>query len=572
VEQLALTFIERQKSGGEYSLRRAKAENHVVVVSTTLRYEAIYDFLNEFYAHPLLQVYSLLFEFYKLQDYFVLLLSPNELDDSMRTLLQVPVWTQRVIYMKGAALKDADLERVRLAEAEACFLLASRNEPDKNAADQHTILRSWAVRDYAPKCKQFVQIFRPENKMHVKHAEFVVCEDEFKYTLLACNCICPGISTLITLLLHTSRGQEGQRSNEPWHRLYGRHSGNEIYHVKLSRSKLFKEFIGKSFTYASFQAHRKYGVGLLGIGKDKVGLDIQLNPGPKRILRGTDTCYYMSITQEEQMTLTENAKKRKRRVDQVVSNEEGLSELLCACAHCPNVRADQYRWRNPAIILAADHASNGLYNFIIPLRAHYRNSHKLHPIILLLEEPPPLDFLDCLSYFPMIYWMLGNIESIDNLIRAGITLSQYVVVANKDNSRSRCQQDDYLADSGTMVCVQKMIRFFPQIRIITELLHTTNMRFMQFNAKDAYALYQSKIEKAYVKEYVIQFIRLLLGIDHTSKSGYLDRYEVDDGDQSIKTYGQLYEKVCFQDGDVPIGIYRTTRTDTSDFTTDDVNS
>lgn len=36
--------------------------------------------------------------------------------------------------------------------------------------DQHAIIRSWAIKDYAPKCAQYVTIFRPENKMHVKHA------------------------------------------------------------------------------------------------------------------------------------------------------------------------------------------------------------------------------------------------------------------------------------------------------------------------------------------------------------------------------------------------------------------
>lgn len=50
-------------------------------------------------------------------------------------------------------------------------------------------------------------VCRPEHKLHVKFAEHVVCEDEFKYALLANNCTCPGASTLVTLLLHTSRGQ-----------------------------------------------------------------------------------------------------------------------------------------------------------------------------------------------------------------------------------------------------------------------------------------------------------------------------------------------------------------------------
>lgn len=118
-------------------------------------------------------------------------------------------------------------------EAEACFILAARNYAgylhiilmdlevslvalnlcliftliDKTAADEHTILRSWAVKDYAPAVAQYIQIFRPENKIHVRFAEHVVCEDEFKYALLANNCLFPGTSTLVTLLLHTSRGR-----------------------------------------------------------------------------------------------------------------------------------------------------------------------------------------------------------------------------------------------------------------------------------------------------------------------------------------------------------------------------
>lgn len=50
--------MERQKLGGSYSSHRAQSEKHVVVCSTTLHADTIMDFLNEFYAHPLLQVSS----------------------------------------------------------------------------------------------------------------------------------------------------------------------------------------------------------------------------------------------------------------------------------------------------------------------------------------------------------------------------------------------------------------------------------------------------------------------------------------------------------------------------------
>ena len=46
--------------------------------------------------------------------------------------------------------------------------------------------------------------------------------------------------------------------------------------------------------------------------------------------------------------------------------------VLQVCDHCTYRSAKEYNWQNRAVILAADYASNGIYNFIIPLRAHFR--------------------------------------------------------------------------------------------------------------------------------------------------------------------------------------------------------
>ncbi|XP_021695802.1 potassium channel subfamily T member 2 isoform X3 [Aedes aegypti] len=860
-EQLAFTWMERQKLGGSYSSHRAQSEKHVVVCSTTLHADTIMDFLNEFYAHPLLQ------------DYYVVLLSPMELDTTMRMILQVPIWAQRVIYIQGSCLKDGDLARARMAEAEACFILAARNYADKTAADEHTILRSWAVKDFAPNVPQYVQIFRPENKLHVKFAEHVVCEDEFKYALLANNCTCPGASTLVTLLLHTSRGQEGQQSAEEWHRLYGKCSGNEIYHIVLGDSRFFGEYEGKSFTYASFHSHRKYGVALVGVRPAELPEfyedTILLNPGPRHIMKKDDTCYYMSITKEENSafvvnqnqtqspdqppkevpsinnnnnnndnhqhhqhqenlgatscsnpamapvpsvcvrvphspslnsvnsdspgspprytsnppivldsdvltlavpTYTEtatpnsgsnanaitvsdsktnlkeaatpatantqstqlgppaittanhleipsnnnpnllspdilNQRRGSRRPSILpvpdmftsssfsISGEDGIdgedgesddeldddvpwrspsekiasmgsadlsllqtvslsstgeskccsstsdskdsthtptawhtdcsrivkgfppvspfigvSPTLCfllkekkplcclqlaqVCEHCSYRNAKEYQWQNKTIILAADYASNGIYNFIIPLRAHFRSKTSLNPIILLLERRPDIAFLDAISYFPLVYWMLGSIDCLDDLLRAGITLAENVVVVNKELSNSA--EEDTLADCNTIVAVQTMFKFFPSIRSITELSQSSNMRFMQFRAHDKYALHLSKMEKrekergshisymfrlpfaagnvfsasmldtllyqAFVKDYVITFVRLLLGIDQAPGSGFLTSMKITKDDMWIRTYGRLYQKLCSTTCEIPIGIYRTQET------------
>lgn len=80
--------------------------------------------------------------------------------------------------------------------------------------------------------------------------------------------------------------------------MYGRCSGNEVYHIRMGDSKFFREYQGKSFTYAAFHAHKKYGVCLIGLKREE-NKSILLNPGPRHILAASDTCFYINITKEE---------------------------------------------------------------------------------------------------------------------------------------------------------------------------------------------------------------------------------------------------------------------------------
>ncbi|XP_029572240.1 potassium channel subfamily T member 1 isoform X5 [Salmo trutta] len=697
-EELAYLWMERQKSGGNYSRHRAQTEKHAVLCVSSLKIDLLMDFLNEFYAHP------------RLQDYYVVILCPTEMDIQVRRILQIPLWSQRVIYLQGSALKDTDLMRAKMDDAEACFILSSRNEVDRTAADHQTILRAWAVKDFAPNCPLYVQILKPENKFHVKFADHVVCEEEFKYAMLALNCVCPATSTLVTLLVHTSRGQEGQLSPEQWQRTYGRCSGNEVYHIRLCDSKFFGEYDGKSFTYASFHAHKKYGVCLIGVKRED-NKSILLNPGPRHIMSAPDTCYYINITKEEnsafifkqeekdkkgmpvtglydapsrlpvhsiiasmvdqatfygtvamdlqnpadppedcsKLTLpTENgAGSRRPSIAPVLeiadsssilpcdllsdqsedetnhSDEEGSSvsdfvkgyppnspyigssPTLChllpqkasfcclrldkGCRHNSFEDAKAYGFKNKLIIVSAETAGNGLYNFIVPLRAYYRPRKELNPIVLLLDYPPDNHFLEAICCFPMVYFMAGTIDNLDNLLQCGIIYADNLVVVDKESTMSA--EEDYMADAKTIVNVQTMFRLFPSLSIITELTHPSNMRFMQFRAKDCYSLALSKLEKierdkgsnlafmfrlpfaagrvfsismldtllyqSFVKDYMIPIARLLLGLDTTPGSGYLCAMKVTEEDLWIRTYGRLFQKLCSSSAEIPIGIYRT---------------
>ncbi|KAM4634548.1 potassium channel subfamily T member 2 [Polymixia lowei] len=688
-EELIYLWMERQKSGGNYSRHRAQTEKHVVLCVSALKIDLLMDFLNEFYAHP------------RLQDYYVVILCPSEMDLQVRRVLQIPLWSQRVIYLQGSVLKDQDLMRAKMDDAEACFILSSRNEVDRMAADHQTILRAWAVKDFAPNCPLYVQILKPENKFHVKFADHVVCEEEFKYAMLALNCVCPATSTLVTLLVHTSRGQEGQQSPEQWQRMYGCCSGNEVYHVRLCDSKFFGEYDGKSFTYASFHAHKKYGVCLIGVKRED-NKSILLNPGPRHIMAATDTCYYINITKEENSAFIFNQEERKGRTtggiydgpsqlpvhsiiasmgtvamdlqntsppdipggklipptvngtgsrrpsiapvleiadsssilpcdllsdqsedDTAFSDEKGHSSTEYVKGYPPNspyigssptlchllaekapfccLRLDQgcrhnsfedakaYGFKNKLIIVSAETAGNGLYNFVVPLRAYYRPRKELNPIVLLLDNPPDNHFLEAICCFPMVYYMAGTIDNLDSLLQCGIIYADNLVVVDKESTMSA--EEDYMADAKTIVNVQTMFRLFPSLSIITELTHPSNMRFMQFRAKDCYSLALSKLEKkerdkgsnlgfmfrlpfaagrvfsismldtllyqSFVKDYMIPIARLLLGLDTTPGSGYLCAMKIAEEDLWIRTYGRLFQKLCSSSAEIPIGIYRT---------------
>uniref|UniRef100_A0A8C6XH75 Potassium sodium-activated channel subfamily T member 2 n=1 Tax=Naja naja TaxID=35670 RepID=A0A8C6XH75_NAJNA len=671
-EQLAYLWMERQKSGGNYSRHRAQTEKHVVLCVSSLKIDLLMDFLNEFYAHP------------RLQDYYVVILCPTEMDVQVRRVLQIPMWSQRVIYLQGSALKDQDLLRAKMDNAEACFILSSRCEVDRTAADHQTILRAWAVKDFAPNCPLYVQILKPENKFHIKFADHVVCEEEFKYAMLALNCICPATSTLITLLVHTSRGQEGQQSPEQWQKMYGRCSGNEVYHINLEESVFFAEYEGKSFTYASFHAHKKFGVCLIGVRRED-NKNILLNPGPRYIMSASDICFYINITKEENSAFKQQKQHRKNHptrlfyhgpsrlpVHSIIASmgtvaidlqDTGCRSPNAATLTLPAEAPKMGRRPSIAPVLevadtsalhscdilndqSEDEATpsdeevlNGLeYLKGYPPYSPYIGSsptfcHLLHEkvpfcclrldkvcrymlywIILSLAQTsgnlstqrkyrvrflflipevqqlqPDMHFLDAICWFPMVYYMVGSIDNLDDLLKCGVTFAANMVVVDKESTMSA--EEEYMADAKTIVNVQTLFRLFSNLSIITELTHPANMRFMQFRAKDCYSLALSKLEKkerekgsnlafmfrlpfaagrvfsismldtllyqSFVKDYMISITRLLLGLDTTPGSGFLCSMKITEDDLWIRTYARLYQKLCSSTGDIPIGIYRT---------------
>ncbi|XP_028410952.1 potassium channel subfamily T member 1-like isoform X2 [Dendronephthya gigantea] len=724
-EQLAFHMAQTQKEGGAFGGILKGNNRHVVVCGSTLRPTLVLDFLKEFYAQA------------ELEEYHVVLLCPLDIDSQLRMLIQVAAWAHKVSYIKGSALNDNDLERARISVSEGVFILSDRSSPDKEGADRHTILRTWAIQDYAPEVPLYVQILQAENKFHVSFAEHVVCEDELKNALMAANCVCPGVTTLVTTLLHTLHQQDGS-ADVPWHEMFGRCAGNEIYDIKLGDSTVFRPFNKKSFSYASFHAHRRYGVCLIGVRRAKSS-KVLLNPGSSYLMGYNDTCFYISMSSEEESAFKEiketkstkfgsssgdfsdnsnkimiemsdnrsngatatslnyeNEKDAGSASNGHVAPETGSSQppqettnpeqqtgnsipleqikqtdtlsvgssvnyfvpsdsdveddlqdalagalpptkipeyvieippispyigrvtmkchllpeslpLCClnlkdSCEHnpCPKQREEG------AIILASPVVEAGLYNFILPLRSSNLPRLSLKPIVLLVGEEPSESFLQAICCFPMLYYFVGSVSSLDDLLEAGILKSDTVVVtrAAKAGSQDDERDEEFMADALTIVSVQTIFRLFPRLNLSVELTHTSNMRFMKFdsgileavvedNEEDEDAWKRKSVKKSktattkkahlnymfsesfadgsafsasmidtllyqtFVKDYMIDLISLAIGLKQTMGSGYLTSIKLTEDHMWLGNYGCLYQRLCSTTGEIPVGMLRT---------------
>lgn len=265
-------------------------------------------------------------------------------------------------------------------------------------------------------------------------------------------------------------------------------------------------------------------------------------------------------------------------------------EICClrldlGCAHRGNTEktSGNYIWHNKCIILAAERATNGLFNFLLPLRAKSRSTYRIKPIILLLRYMPSSEFLESISCFPLIFWIEGGVSDISTLLKAGILNSDALVVVTPEHHEEL--EDESLYDSENIFAIQHIYRLFPRVKIISELRKASNIRFMKFRAKDmekekcsklmymhrtqfssgsvfSASMIDTLLYQAFGKPYLIEFIRQLIGISQTEGSGNLSSIPLTEEDMWLKTYGNLYKKLAHTTFEIPIGLYRTNNDDT----------
>eukprot|EP00753_Platysulcus_tardus_P021483 PLAT9022.1.p1 GENE.PLAT9022.1~~PLAT9022.1.p1 ORF type:complete len:1547 (-),score=755.29 PLAT9022.1:64-4188(-) len=301
-------------------------EKHILVIGE-VNSKGVQHFFHEFFYEEASVLHRI---------YHAVVLYPELPSPEMREILEDPRYARSITYLQGSPMSRRDLRRAKAHAAEGCFVLTNKFGMNADEEDAATILRALSVKRYAHQKRgrdilTCIQLLRPENKVHfvgggylvrslglgqhrdslalglspsaISHSiafdndsdsdddyaedagamgqigefgDLVVCNDEIKMNLLAKNCMCPGVSTLIANLMSTRVVEKSLLKHVPWMREYAEGASNELFFVPLS-----KQFEGVPFVQVSRMLYKVSGACLFGleINPEDEPSRVVLNPG-----------------------------------------------------------------------------------------------------------------------------------------------------------------------------------------------------------------------------------------------------------------------------------------------------
>ncbi|KNC50374.1 uncharacterized protein AMSG_06861 [Thecamonas trahens ATCC 50062] len=220
---------------------------------------------------------------------------------TMSWLLMSPAYNNRIVYLKGSPLVDADLRRAALDHASHCYILADQQTGfDVHEQDKATILRCMSVKAYNPAIKAFAQVLSPVNIPHVlaSGVEEAVCLSDTKTHLLAKSVVIRGLPALVGNLAR-STAAEAEDHDEQWLREYVHGAGMEIYRIHLPQS-----MAGLSFAQAAACVYAKLAACLFAVSvaasddsggqRSDFGRERKIALNPDYTIRGHEVAYIIS--------------------------------------------------------------------------------------------------------------------------------------------------------------------------------------------------------------------------------------------------------------------------------------
>ncbi|OQR96521.1 Voltage-gated Ion Channel (VIC) Superfamily [Achlya hypogyna] len=207
----------------------------------------------------------------------VVILCPSIPSHNLKRVLLNAAYEQRVVYLQGSAMLDADLKRASAATARLCFIMTHQQSQDVDRSDTSSNFITISLRRYNKSLPIFVQVLKTDNirHVHLSGANNIVCLDQLKLGILARSCVMPGVSAFVCSILFAFRPFRGAEHSS-WASEFLRGCSNDIYDVRIP------QYLDGLVTFSMFAYVLFQEFGIVPIGMSH-GDEYRLFPSSTRI-------------------------------------------------------------------------------------------------------------------------------------------------------------------------------------------------------------------------------------------------------------------------------------------------
>lgn len=210
----------------------------------------------------------------------------------IRQILRHPFYKSRLFYLCGSSLNVTDLIRCSASQATGVFFLNSEGDCSgpvsqtddqvvDRGADESILMQVLVCKTKFAGLSIFAQVsdIRSQDLALSCGSDRVVCIDELKMSLLAKNCLVPGLLTFIMNLVHGY--QDDTFNTDQWKKEYHEGALNDVLSFRFPPG-----LVNKPFNQVALALYSSFGITLLGIvGKHQ---KITLSPHKSYVISNND--------------------------------------------------------------------------------------------------------------------------------------------------------------------------------------------------------------------------------------------------------------------------------------------
>ena len=453
------SLIDLVKSKSVYSFPyQTEQDTKHVIITGSFSTESLIEFLFEFYHkdHGLTTSTT-----------NAVILYPEEPDEDIVTILNDPMFSSKLHYLKGSAVSFTDLKKAKIKQATSCFILAT-NDPKftGNEIDSEGLMRCIAVRKSNPKITIYAQCLVQENKPHFEVVcNKILCIDESKMGFLSQNCKTPGFVTLMHLL--TSSIDEvvvddlvAYASDNPGYSFYADYAhgiGQEFYCISIPNI-----LVNTLFMDAVKVIYHKFDAVVFAVGKQMENKKMQtiicptdyvLTTGDVLIVISSSSDFALKIPHVESSAFSRDTSRVTSRQPSPINKT--LPDLLIndvlTGPPSPSIsdpfvleNALPTSIQNHVLICSNSHTfPRSLSIFVKPFRLHSNA-----PIVILCPSVCDPAVYRQLQLLKGMYFIKGSPLIVRDLKRANCHLARHIVVLGNNTSST-----DYTLDATTITTV-----------------------------------------------------------------------------------------------------------------------